>query len=662
MTCNSYRICILLFTFFFLAQYARAQEPIVLNSPDGNVEVSVSFQEKIGQAGPQLYYSIRFGGADVILDSPFGLEFKAPFARNLNVRDVRRESVDETWQRLWGKRKNVRNHYNEMTLVLEETLPPRRQIELFIRAYDDGVAIRYLLPEAWGDFELAAEHTVFRFPGNPTVWAANYGGHYSSQESEFVEQSINQLSLNEVYGLPLLARLTPTLWVALTEANLTDWAGMHLTPATSRSTLVSSLAPRLDAPDVVVRSTAPRTSPWRVIMIGNRPGAMIESDIVQNLNDPPQGDFSWVKPGIASWDWWNGPYLPDVDFEVGMNTATMKKFVDLAAEMGWEYVLVDAGWYVSQGRPEAGRPGQEIMTPVPSLDMPELVRYAREKDVDVVVWLYWTGVEEKMEEAFPLYEQWGISGVKIDFMDRDDQQMVNFYHRVARLAARHHLLVDFHGAYKPTGVSRTYPNLITREGVLGNEYNKWSARVTPEHNVTIPFTRGMLGEMDYTPGGFRNKTVDTFRPVNTAPFVMGTRVHQLAMFVVYESAFGVAADSPYNYHTSPAGLDFLKQVPTTWDDTRVLQGYPGDFITVARKSGDAWYVASMSDERARNLELDLSFLGNGTYRAEIWADAYEAAEFPDRLMKQERQVTASDRLPVSMAPAGGHIVRLTPVD
>jgi len=671
---NTFLIVILSGQLFMAAQPATENEPKTLVSPNQVVSVTLALNEKLepNPTGKRLYYAVQYRGRDVLLDSPFGLDFKdsPPFARNLIIRDVRRNTVNETWQRVLGKRKTVVNHYNELTLILEEADIPHRQVELVIRAYDDGIALRYTLPEQkqWGDFKLAEERTTFRFPGNPTVWAANYGGFHSSQESEFNEMEMNELSPAEVYGCPLLVRVQPSLWAAITEANLTDWAGMHLTRAgDQRSTIVTTLAPRPDEPGVVVRSTAPRSSPWRVVMLGNRPGDLIESDIIQNLNDPVAIDVSWIHPGKSAWDWWSGRYAPEVDFEVGMNTETMKYYVDFAAEMGWEYHLVDAGWYkmifpgANRNTTTPGRPVSDITATNPDLDLPELLRYAKEKNIKIIVWLFWSQCNEQMDIAFPLYEKWGISGVKIDFMDRDDQEMINFYHRTVRKAAEHHLLVDFHGAYKPTGWSRTYPNLITREGVMGNEYNKWSDRMTPDHCLTIPFTRGMLGAMDFTPGGFQQKTKETFRARNSGPFVMGTRTFQLAMLIVYESALQVVCDCPYNYRSSTAGTGFLKMVPTTWDDTRVIHGQVGDFITIARRSGNEWYVGSMTDREARTLEIPLDFLGTGKYEAEIWADAYEADEYPDRLMKQKEIVTSTDTLTARMAPGGGHVVHIKPI-
>jgi alpha-glucosidase len=646
-----------------------------LTSPDGTLQVTAAICRRAdaGSTPDRLCYSISYRGKAVLLDSPLRLEFTSgrPWGTGLRIQNAARRSVDETWQRGYGKRKYVRNQYNEMTLELQETAAPNRRVQLVFRAYNEGAAFRYTLPKAWGAFELAAEQAAFHFPDDVTVWAANFGGFHSSQERAFRRMKLSQLAAGQVYGCPLLVEIAPSLWAACTEADLTDWAGMYFTSAQGESNTVRTvLSPHPDETNVVVRSTAPRSSPWRVVMVADRPGAFIESDILENLNPPAGFDASWVKPGKAAWDiWWCGGYAPELDFKLAMDTRSMEYFVDLAAEMGWQYQIVDWGWYGrafaegAQGTTWAPDRAGNITNIVPALDLHGLISYAHKKGVRLFLWLLWNQVDQQMDVAFPVYEKWGIAGVKIDFMDRDDQYMVNFYERVARRAAEHHLLVDFHGAFKPTGWHRTYPNVISREGVLGNEYNKWSTNVTPEHTVTIPFTRGMLGGMDFTPGGFRQKTVETFRAVGgeaPGPFVMGTRVHQLAMLVVYESALQVLCDSPYNYHGSPAGTDFLKIVPTSWDDTRVVDGEVGNFVTIARRSGKEWYLGSMSGADARTLEIRLNFLGTGKYEAEIWADAYEAADYPDRLLKQTRTVTAADTLTAQLAAGGGYVVRLRP--
>ena len=647
----------------------------VVASPDGNVRATVTVQPCAGVNNTiaPASFSVQFRDQDVIANSPFSLEFRggAPLTNPCAILSISRQTINETWQRYYGKRKLVKNHYNELAVHLHETVGPGRRFTLVVRAYDDGVAFRYVLPESWGRFELAAENTVFCFHGDATAWAADFGGFKSPQEAEFRQIRLSQLLTNKVYGCPLLVKLGETLWAALTEADLADWAGMYFSPAPGISNAVRTvLAPLPTDKAVAVKSVAPRHSPWRVIMVGEQPGTFIESDILENLNPPPAQDFSWVKPGKAAWNWWCAGYAPELDFKLGMDTRSMKYFVDFAAEMGWEYMIVDEGWYGpafaegTQMRTWEPHPTSSITRPIPALDLQELITYANQKGVGLILWLHWGHVDREMDVGFPLYEKWGIAGVKVDFMDRDDQEMVNFYERVAKKAAQHRLLVNFHGAFKPTGWHRTYPNVITREGVLGYEYNKWSARITPEHTVTIPFTRGMLGGMDFTPGGFRQKTQKTFQPVSSdrvGPFVMGARVHQLAMLVVYESALQVLCDSPYSYRSSPAGLDFLKIVPTTWDDTKVLNGDVGKYITVARRAGENWYIASMTGADARTLDIPLTFLGPGKFEAEIWADAYEVADYPDRLMKLKRTVTAADILKANMGEGGGYIAVLRPV-
>jgi alpha-glucosidase len=633
-----------------------ASEPVSVSSPDGRIKVSLAVKEKLDPypAGTRLYYSVSADGKEILLDSPFGIDFKdmPPIARDLAIRDQSRRSASESWKTVCGKSSLVQDRYNELRLTLEETREPGRRIEFIVRAYDDGIGFRYYLPSqpALSSFLLTSERSEFHFAGNHTAWAAGYDTYVSHQESEFDRITLSKITPANIVGLPLTIEIDKSTYVALTEADLTDWAGMYLTAAGNQpNALVTTLSPLPSVPGVLVRSTAPRYSPWRVLLIGRTPGALIESNLILNLNEPcALTDTSWIKPGRSAWDrWWSGDYAPDTNFKVGMNTQTMEYFTRLAADMGWEYVLVDWHWYGDPENPEA-----DITRSAPDVDIPAIVRYARERNVRVLLWLRWNHAERQMEEAFPLYEKWGIAGVKIDFMQRDDQEMVNFYEKTLKLAAKYHLLVDFHGAYKPTGIRRTWPNLITREGVLGNEYNKWSSRVTPEHNVTLPFTRMLAGPMDFTPGGFRQSTKANFRPQDSAPFVMGTRAHQLAMMVVYESPLQVLCDSPYAYRNQK-GVDFLKTVPTTWDETRVLNGEIGEYVTIARRSGTRWFIGSMTNSTPRDLDLALDFLEPGQYQAHIFRDMDESAEYPDRLTEETQTVSRGDRLHLKLAPAGG---------
>jgi alpha-glucosidase len=340
----------------------------------------------------------------------------------------------------------------------------------------------------------------------------------------------------------------------------------------------------------------------------------------------------------------------------------MKHYIDFAAEMGLEYMLIDAGWY-------SPLPGYgpkmdfkaDITKTIPEIDLPGLISYARGKSVGLWVWAHWRLVNDQMDAAFPHYERLGIRGVKIDFMDSDDQEMVAFYHRVLRKAAEHHLLVDLHGAYKPTGLARTYPNYLTQEGVMGAEYNKWSARVTATHNVTLAYTRLLLGPMDYTPGAFRNRTRQDLNVKFVGPEVMTTRAHQLAMFVVYESPFACVSDDPGAYK-GQAGAEFLKIVPTTWDETRALGGRIGEYVVVARRRGQDWYVGALNNEEAREVQVPLTFLGGASYKATVHADGAK----PDEVVTTNADVTGgrlkgAGVLTLKLAPGGGAALRLTPV-
>jgi alpha-glucosidase len=447
--------------------------------------------------------------------------------------------------------------------------------------------------------------------------------------------------------------------VGLLEADLTDYSGMYVggVPGVENA-LLSKLSPTRDRMDQVVVGSTPKTTPWRVLLINSRAGGLIESNyIVLDLSAPcALTDTSWIQPGKSAWDWWSGSFAKNVDFKPGMNTATMKHYIDFAAEHHLEYMLVDAGWYPAQDYTHA----LDILHHVPEVDVPDIIAYGKQKGVKVLLWLFWSALDKQMDEAMSLYEKWGAAGIKVDFMDHDDQEMVNFYTRCIRKAADHHLVVDFHGAYKPTGLRRTYPNLLTREGVMGMEYSKWSDRVTPEHDVTIPFTRMLAGPMDFTPGAFNNAALGHFVARNVEPMSQGTRAHQLAMYVVYESPLVMLSDYPEAYDHNP-GMEFLDKVPTVWDDTKVLNGEPAEYITVARQHGDAWYLGSMTNWKERDLELPLDFLGKGQYEAQIFSDGPDADTVGTSLSINTKRVKPSDKLNVHLAPGGGWAAIFTPL-
>ncbi len=394
-------------------------------------------------------------------------------------------------------------------------------------------------------------------------------------------------------------------------------------------------------------------------MINSRPGGLIEStDLILNLNPPcALNDTSWIEPGKTAWDWWSGDYDTDVNFKPGMNTPTLKHYIQFAADHHLPYMLIDAGW-ARHSNQQKGWETADITHWNSNVDLPAILAFARQRHVKVILWMHWKSVKRQMNQAFPLFQKWGVAGVKIDFMNRDDQEMVNFYYQMARTAARYHLVVDFHGAFKPTGMRRTYPNQLTREGVMGMEYSKWSYRTTPYHDVILPFTRMLAGPMDYTPGCFNNATKEQFKPRQINPMCQGTRAHQLAMYVVFFSPLQMLSDYPEIYDHNP-GMAFLDQVPTVWDETRVVDGDPGEYVTVARKKGDKWYLGSMTNWMPRDLDIPLDFLGAGTYQAEIFADGPDAAQNAKSLTISKKWVKASDHLSARLAPGGGLAVIFT---
>ena len=628
---------------------------VSVKSPNNTIELTV-------HGNGALTYSVSVDGKALLVDSRLGLKFKDGVTLGANVRlaKVERNQSDTTWENRTGKRRTVHDRHNELRVFCVEQ--SGRPFEIVVRAFDDGIGFRYELPKALSaatqDFVLEEEQTQFAFPENYACYAGeneNTGksgnpiGYVGSQESEYKPMRLGDLPTDQVRMVPLLVK-TPAAWVAVTESELYDWAGMWLNRAATAGsapgvTLAARLSPRPDGQGLV-KSSFPRHSPWRTLLIARQPGRLVESDLVLNLASPSViADTSWIKPGIASWDWWSQVTRP--------STATYKDFIQFSADMGWPYTLLDAGWSsrnsITQGSP--------------SVNMEELLAFAKEKHVRLWLWLHWTSVDRNAayQEAFPLYEKWGIAGVKIDFMNRDDQGMVNWYEKIAKSAADHHLMVNFHGAFKPTGMIRTYPNQITREGILGNEYNRWSSRVTPEHKVTLPFTRMLAGPADFTPGGFLNRPLALFQ-CNVRPTqVQGTRCAELALFVCLESPVINAADDPSHYRDQP-GLDFLKVVPTVWDDTRVLDGAVGEHLVIVRRNGARWFLGALTDRNGRELPVPLNFLGAGKWKVTLWEDAPDSEQNGEHLVKNERTVRTSDTLQLKLAPAGGTVAVFSPVE
>jgi alpha-glucosidase len=529
-----------------------------------------------------------------------------------------------------------------------------RVMEFFARAYNDGVAFRFkhFRGAKVGDRQLTRELTTFSIPGNPKAWVVEYkGGYSSSNEAEFFEHPLSYVTDKTIAGMPFLMDYGNNTWLAITEAKIDNYAAFYIGTDGQTNRLTTKLVPVPGEPEdgVKVRFADEVFTPWRVLMIADNPGKLIESEIIQNLNDPCAiADPSWIKPGMSAWDhWWSG--------EVKMEMPVIKQYIDLASAMGWPYMLVDWQWYGKFNSPDA-----DITKWAPQINIPEIISYAASKNVRIILWLYSSDVNRNSayKEAFPLYSKWGIAGIKIDFMDRDDQQMVNWYHDIIRCAAENHLLIDFHGAYKPDGIIRTWPNMITREGVMGNEYYKFSDKMNPGHNVKLAFTRMLAGQMDYTPGGFLNVTRDQFKQ-QTPALVWNTRAAELSKFVIYESPLTVVCDHPDHILNQP-GADFLKLVPTTWDDIRFLGGYPGDYVAIAKRSGDNWFIGLMNNTVGKTVEIKFDFIASGKYELESWVDTKNSDKIPAEIRKSARDIKPGETIKVTLSDNGGWVGILRP--
>jgi alpha-glucosidase len=555
------------------------------------------------------------------------------------------------------KRAEVRDRFNERRIDFAG------DYSLVVRAYDDGVAYRFetRLP---GDITVKAELAAFRFADNHLMYFPEETSFLSHQERLYSRIRLSEVTEGRFASLPAMVEIAGGPNVVVTEADLLDYPGMDITRGDGANTL-QGLFPAyparvelrrdrnehvLERADFIAKTRGARSFPWRVLVVAERDASLLDTDIVYRLaSESTLEETSWIRPGKVAWDWWNANNLDGVPFRAGVNTDTYKHFIDFAAENGIEYVILDEGWY---------RLGN-LLDVVPEMDMEALAEHARSRKVGLILWVVWKTLDEQMQPALDQFAKWGVRGIKVDFMQREDQWMVSFYERVAREAARRQLLVDFHGAYKPTGLYRTYPNVLTSEGVVGLEHSKWSEGASPDNAVTFPFMRMLAGPVDYTPGAMINATRRDFRPVFDRPMSQGTRCHQLAMYVVYESPLQMLADSPSNYRREPASLEFLRAVPTVWDETRVLSAEVGQHILVARRRGTDWYVGALTNWTPRDLDVDLSFLGAGSFQADLYRDGPNADRVGIDHVRERRPVTSADRLRVHLAPGGGWAARIT---
>ena len=529
------------------------------------------------------------------------------------------------------------------------------------RAYNSGIAWRFE-SSVKGDVVVNDEQVELHFPENSHIWFPEETSFFSHNERQYLYEPINKISAYRFCSLPALVESANGIKVLITESNLKDYPGMWLKGTGSntfraifpgyalnenqtndRDVKVSKHA------DFLAKTTGDRVFPWRMLAIAENDGDLITNQLSYLLAEPCRiEDPSWIKPGKVAWDWWNAWNIYGVDFRAGVNTETYKYYIDFASEFGIEYIIMDEGWYVLG----------DLMNMVPEINMEEILTYAEKKNVGVILWVIWKTLEDQWEEAFDQFEQWGIKGIKVDFMQRDDQWMVNYYWRVAEEAAKRKLLVDFHGSYKPSGLRRAFPNVITREGVVGLENVKWSKKNTPDHNVTLPFIRMVAGPMDYTPGAMINAGEKNFAIRWSEPMSMGTRCHQLAMYVVYESPLQMLCDNPSNYYNEPECMEFLSAVPTVWDTTIVLSAKIGEHITLARKRGEEWYIGSMTNWEKREIDIDFSFLSEGDYTIDYYQDGINADRHASDYKKVRTTISSDNKMKVHLAPGGGWVARI----
>jgi alpha-glucosidase len=644
---------------------AREDAVLAVRSPDGKVSIELLLQGHGGSDGTPAY-RISFQDRPVVLPSRLGLALAGgpSLGGPCLVESVQTSSRHQQYVMYPGKRRQVVDHFNEGVVSLRERAPPGRRWQIELRAYDDGAAFRYRLPaqQGWPRLVLADERTEFRLPEDASGWALPLNSFTTSYEARYQKRRLSDIPKNWLLGLPLLVECPGRAWLGITETRLIDHAGLYLARAKEgQATLRSRLSPLPSEAKVAVRADLPHDCPWRVFLLGRDVGRLIESDLVLKLNDPCDlPDTSWIHTGKTTFPWWNGYYLDDVSFRPGLNTATMKHYIDFCAEAGIPYHSLDGldntAWY---GGPIVPYEGADIIRGLPGLDLQELLAYARQKGVRLRLWMHWQAARAHMDRAFPLYHKWGIEGVMVDFMDRDDQEMVRFVHDLVRKAAENRLTVVLHGTPKPTGLERTYPNLLTSEGVLNLEYDKWDPLgCSPEHQVTVACTRMLAGPLDFHQGSFRGVPVERFKPRNLAPEVMGTPSRTLASYVVYQNHLSMVVDYPSAYRGHPA-LPMLARIPTTWDDTRVLAASVGEYVVIARRSENDWYVGAMSNSRARSLQIALSFLGPGRYRAETYCDKPHASG-PLAFQQKTETHAAGDLVSVGLEPAGGFLMWLTP--
>lgn len=643
----------LFFSVSAIAVNAQTAKIFHVKSPDGKIDLTIS-------AGKTIDWSVNHEDTQVILPSSVSLTLSdgTVLGTDVSVRSEKPLSVNREINTPIYKKDKVTDNYNQLTLTF------KGEYGLIFRAYNDGVAYRFFTTKSYS-ISITNEEANFNFKDDDKAFLPfvnDYRHHdkfNTSFEALYDNLNISAIKKDTLAFMPVLVDLGNGKKAALLEGDLQDYPGMYLTPGSTGHNLHGVFAPyplkeELNNINYVVDSRADyiakvdgiHTFPWRVVVISTQDKQLADNDMMQRLAEPSKiTDISWIKPGKVAWDWWNDWNISHVDFKAGINVPTYKYYIDFAAANKLEYIIMDEGWSDDHDLNKT------------KIDVQQIVDYGKQKGVGVILWSTWYAMTRDADGLMAKYSKMGVKGFKIDFIDRDDQKMVKSLYDLAETAAKYHLMVDYHGMYKPSGLVTTWPNVINCEGVKGMENEKWGVKNHPGYDVSIPFIRMMAGPMDYTPGAMRNATKESIRPINSNPMAQGTRCHQLAMYTIFEAPLQMLSDNPTTYMREQESTDFIDAVPTTFDETVALDGKVGEFVTIARRKGTTWFVGSMSNWTPRETTIDLSFLGSGNYKAIIFQDGINADRDATDYVRKEMNVTSKDKITVQLASGGGWAAR-----
>lgn len=632
--------------------------PLVVASPNGHNSIALVANDR-APTGVQIL--VKHRDQEIISLESVGprVSQTEPLSASSTIADWQLGDIDEKFDLPWGKTKTVVNRCSTATATFVTNKGLRWQIDF--RAYDDGVAFRYriLKQQGMNEVEIQDETTTLAPLGNPTALFNTLDSFTTSHESLYDRKPVSEVPAGRLIEMPFLLTWPDGAAAAITEARVRNFAGGYLQKAAPKSFIFEwKLSPNPAHKGLSVVRAAPLQSPWRVILLSDSAGRLLESNLLLCLNDAPRGDFAWATPGKQSFHWWYGAF--EDDFKLADESPVFlqrhKDYIDFCAKNHIAYHSVSGdglAWY-PQSRSDYGipKPDADVRVVRPELKLPEIIEYARKRGVRIRLWVHWKPLSEHLEEAFTLYESWGIAGLMVDFLDRDDQEMIDFTERMLESAARHKLSIQIHGSSKFSGEQRTFPNLFNREGVLNLEYDKWSKLCTPQHAVNVAYVRALAGPVDFHLGGFRSASRAEFQPRDRAPLVMGTRCHHLALYVVYENPMPMVADDPSSY-AGQEGFDFIREVPTTWDETRFVIGDPGEYIVLARRHGEVWYLSGITNWTARELDVPLKILGAGEYQAQTYTDGSTEESKPNLIKIERQKLSSGQSLHIAMAPGGG---------